>query len=79
MLPTVCVAQYFHDWEYKPHLPAWAQAGELSDLPQHWLLDGVPTAAQVVIDRLLRAVPRTHRQAVGKRNPSTIAELIEAV
>ncbi len=25
----VCVAQYFHDWEYKPHLPARAQAAEL--------------------------------------------------
>ncbi|KAL0199767.1 hypothetical protein M9458_002954, partial [Cirrhinus mrigala] len=52
-------------------------------LTQHWLLDGDPTASQVaermVIDRLLRALPRSHRQAVGMRNPSTKAELVEAI
>ncbi len=30
-----------------------------------------------VIDRLLRALPRTHRQAIGMRNPATVAELVE--
>ncbi len=41
-LSPVCAAQYFYDWEYKPHLPAQAQAAELSRLAQHWLLDGSP-------------------------------------
>ncbi len=31
-LSPVCAAQYFHDWEYKPRLPARAQAAELSRL-----------------------------------------------
>ncbi len=79
----VCVAQYFHDWEYKPHLPARAQAAELFRLAQYWLLDGEPTAAQiaehVVVNRLLRALPRTHSQAVGMWNPATIDELVEAM
>ncbi len=82
-LSSVCAAQYFHNWEYKPRLPARAQAAKLSRLARHWLLDGEPTAAQVaervVIDRFLRALLRTHRQAVGMRNPATIAELVEAV
>ncbi len=75
-LYPVCAAQYFHDWEYKSRLPARTRAAELSRLAQYWLLDGEPTAAQVaehvVIDRLLRALPRTHRQAFGIRNPATL-------
>uniref|UniRef100_A0A9J7Z5P0 Gypsy retrotransposon integrase-like protein 1 n=1 Tax=Cyprinus carpio carpio TaxID=630221 RepID=A0A9J7Z5P0_CYPCA len=46
-------------------------------------MDGDPTAAQVmervVIDCLLRALPRVHRQAVAMRNPGTTLELVEAV
>lgn len=79
-LSLVCAAQYFHDWEYKPHLPA--RAAELSHLARHWLLDEEPAAAQVVerviVDRFLRALPRTHCQAFGMRNPTTVAE-VEAV
>ncbi len=82
-LSPVCAAQYFHDWVYKPRLPARAQAAKLFRLAQHWLLDGEPTAARVadrvVIDQLLRALPRTHRQAIGMRNPATVAELVQAV
>ncbi len=33
----------------------------------------------MVIDRLLRALPRSHRQAVGMRNPTTTLELVEAI
>ncbi|KAL0176818.1 hypothetical protein M9458_029148, partial [Cirrhinus mrigala] len=73
----------FHDWEYKARVPTRAQAAELARIAQHWLLEGEPTAAQVVermvIDRLLRALPRSHRQAVGMRNPTTILELVEAI
>ncbi len=82
-LSSICVAQKFHEWEYKPRQPARAQAAELTRLAHHWLLDGVPSAAQVaervVIDRLLRALPRAHRQAVGMRNPTTTLELVEAI
>ncbi len=60
-----------HDWEYKPCLPA--QDTELSHLAQHWLLDGKPTAAQVAervfVNRLLRALTRTHRQRLGCGTP----------
>uniref|UniRef100_A0A8C2FBQ8 SCAN box domain-containing protein n=1 Tax=Cyprinus carpio TaxID=7962 RepID=A0A8C2FBQ8_CYPCA len=83
VLSSVCAAQYFHEWEYKLRLLARAQAAELPRLARHWLLDGDPTAAQVaeciVIDRFLRALPRTHRQVVRMRNPATVAKLVEAV
>ncbi len=82
-LSAVCAAQHFHVWEYKSRLPARAQAAELTRLAQHWLLEGNPSAAQVaervVIDRLLRALPRSHRQAVGMRNPTTTLKLVEAI
>ncbi|KAL1252156.1 hypothetical protein QQF64_019952 [Cirrhinus molitorella] len=52
-------------------------------LAQHWLLSGGPSASQVaervVIDRLLRALPRPIRQAAGMRNPTTVGELVEAI
>ncbi len=77
------VSQCFQEWVYQPRRPARAQAAELSRLAQHWLMDGAPTAAQVtervVIHHLLRALPRTHRQAVGMRNPTTTLELVEAI
>ncbi|KAI2645879.1 Retrovirus-related Pol polyprotein from transposon 17.6 [Labeo rohita] len=82
-LSPICAAQQFHEWEFKPRVPARAQAAELSRIAQHWLLEGNPTAAQVaervVVDRLLRALPRAHRQAVGMRNPTTTLELVEAI
>ncbi|KAI2652407.1 Retrovirus-related Pol polyprotein from transposon 17.6 [Labeo rohita] len=82
-LSSTCATQQFHDWEYRARVPARAQATELGRLAQHWLLEGEPTAVQVVewvvIDRLLRALPRSHRQAVGMRNPTTILELVEAI
>ncbi|KAL0162281.1 hypothetical protein M9458_041677, partial [Cirrhinus mrigala] len=82
-LSPICAAQQFHEWEFKPRVPARAQAAELNRIAQHWLLEGNPTAAQVaervVVDRLLRALPRAHRQAVGMRNPTTTQELVEAI
>ncbi|KAL0165652.1 hypothetical protein M9458_037496, partial [Cirrhinus mrigala] len=82
-LSPVCAAQYFYEWEYKPRLPAHAQVAELSRLAHNWLLEGDPTAEQVaervVIDWLLRALPHSHRQAIGMRNPSTTLELVEAI
>uniref|UniRef100_A0A8C2AXE9 SCAN box domain-containing protein n=1 Tax=Cyprinus carpio TaxID=7962 RepID=A0A8C2AXE9_CYPCA len=82
-LSSVCAAQYLHEWEYKPRLPARAQAAELSRLARHQLLEGDPMAAQVaervVIDQFLRALPRTYRQAVGMWNPATVTKVVEAV
>ncbi|KAL0186157.1 hypothetical protein M9458_017827, partial [Cirrhinus mrigala] len=82
-LSPICVAQQFHEWEFKPRVPARAQAAELSRIAQHWLLEGNPTAAQVaervVVDRLLCALPRSHRQAVGMRNPTSTLEFVEAI
>ncbi len=76
-------AQCFHDWVYQPRRPARTQAAKLTRLAQHWLMDGAPMAAlvteRVVVDRLLRALPRTHRQAVGMRNPTSTLELVEAI
>ncbi|KAL1279885.1 hypothetical protein QQF64_014485 [Cirrhinus molitorella] len=82
-LSPTAATQLFFDWEYNPRLPPRPQAAELSRLARHWLLFGDPTASQVaervVIDRLLRALPRSHRQAVGMRNPTNLGELVEAV
>ncbi|KAL1281507.1 hypothetical protein QQF64_000310 [Cirrhinus molitorella] len=68
----------FAEWEYKPRLPAHAQAAELPWVAHHWLLAGNLKADQVaervVIDWLLRDLPWAHRQAVGIRNPSTALE-----
>ncbi|KAI2646030.1 Retrovirus-related Pol polyprotein [Labeo rohita] len=82
-LSSICAAQQFHEWEYKARVPARAQAADLARLAQHWLMEGEPTAAQVVervvIDHFLHALPRSHRQAVGMRNPTTILELVETI
>ncbi len=82
-LSPVSAAQQFHDWEFNTRLPARAQAADLTRLAHHWLLTGSPTATQVaekvVIDRLLRALPRALRQAAGMRNPHTVGDLVEAI
>ncbi|KAL0163484.1 hypothetical protein M9458_042880 [Cirrhinus mrigala] len=82
-LSSICAAQQFHDWNYRPLLPVRTQAAELHRLAQHWLSPGEPTAAQIIervtIDFFLRALPRSHQQAVGMWNPSTLAEMVEAV
>ncbi len=82
-LSPMCAAQLFQDWEYRTRLPPLAQAAELTRLARHWLLTGGPTASQVaervIIDKLLRALPRPLRQAAGMRNPLTIGKLVEAI
>ncbi|KAL0184869.1 hypothetical protein M9458_020565, partial [Cirrhinus mrigala] len=82
-LSPICAAQKFNEWEYKARVPARAQAAELTRLAHYWLLEGDPTAAQVAewvaVDRLLRALPLSHLQAVGMKNPSTTLELVEAI
>ncbi|XP_067303559.1 uncharacterized protein [Pseudorasbora parva] len=82
-LSAISAAQLFHDWSYDPRRPPRLQAADLSRLAQHWLLAEGSTAIQVaervVIDRLLRALPRHLRQAVGMRKPTTKDELVEAI
>ncbi len=82
-LSPVCAAQQFTDWMYQPRRPARTQAAELTRLAQHWLMVGSPTAAQVtervIIDRLLRALPRAYRHAVGMRSSTTVLEVVEAI
>uniref|UniRef100_A0A8C1LU18 Gypsy retrotransposon integrase-like protein 1 n=1 Tax=Cyprinus carpio TaxID=7962 RepID=A0A8C1LU18_CYPCA len=82
-LSPICAAQQFHDWAYRARQPARAQAAELTRLAHHWLLTGGPSAhkvaERVVIDRLLRALPRALRQAAGMRNPTDLDELVEAI
>ncbi len=60
-LSPICAAQYFHEWEYKPRLPARAQVAELMRLAQHWLLEGSLSASQVaervVVDRFSEPFP----------------------
>nr|XP_055032771.1 uncharacterized protein LOC129421341 [Misgurnus anguillicaudatus] len=82
-LSPISAAQLFHEWAFDSRQPARTQAANLSRLAQHWLLAGDPSAHQVaervVVDRLLRALPRPLRQAAGMRNPSNIDELVEAI
>lgn len=82
-LSPICAAQLFLDWEYKTQLPARAQATELTHRAHHWLLAGGPITAQVaervMIDHLLRALPRPLWLAAGMRNPHTISNLVEAI
>ncbi len=68
-LSSVCAAQYFHDWDYKSRLPAWAQAAELSHLARHWLLDGEPTAAQVAERVVIDRFTQNHRPAAALPSP----------
>lgn len=59
------------------------EAAKLTRLAHHWLLSANPTAAQVaervVIDKLLRTLPRPLRQTAGMRNPQSVTELIKAI
>ncbi|XP_026116332.1 uncharacterized protein LOC113094960 [Carassius auratus] len=82
-LSPMCAARHFQQWTYDEHLTIRAQAARLTRLAHLWLLHDGPTVAQVaervVIDRLLRALPRHYRRLVNMRNPSSLAELMEAV
>uniref|UniRef100_A0A8C1NT83 Gypsy retrotransposon integrase-like protein 1 n=2 Tax=Cyprinus carpio TaxID=7962 RepID=A0A8C1NT83_CYPCA len=82
-LSPISAAQLFNEWTFDPRQPARAQAASLSRLAQHWLLAGGPTvhqvAERVVVDRLLRALPRPLRLAAGMRNPANVDELVEAI
>ncbi|KAI7789534.1 hypothetical protein IRJ41_013900 [Triplophysa rosa] len=82
-LSPISAAQQFHQWSYEDQVPVRAQAARLSRLVQLWLLAGEPSASQVaervVVDRLLRALPRRCRTTVGMKGPTTLREVVEAV
>lgn len=70
-LSPVCAVQQFHQWMYDELSPVRAQAARLTRLAPLWLLPGGPTATQVVekvvMDRLLRALPRHFQRAVSMK------------
>ncbi|KAL1276202.1 hypothetical protein QQF64_035825 [Cirrhinus molitorella] len=61
-LSTVCAAQLFADWDYKPGRPARAQPAELTRLAQQWLLAGNPKASQVAERVVVDLCQRRHRR-----------------
>ncbi len=80
---TTCAAQQFKQWTYDERKPVRSQAAHLARLTHLWLLARTPSADQVaervIVDWLLRALPRTLRRPVSMRNPLDIAEQVEAV
>lgn len=82
-LSPVSASQQFHQWAYEEQVPVRAQATQLTLLEYLWLLTGEPSATQVaekvVIDRLLRSLPRRFRTIVSMRGPTTIREVVKAV
>ncbi len=82
-LSPMCTAQQFFQWTYDERKTVRTQTAQLARLAHLWLLTGSPTADQVaekvVVDRLLRALPRQLRRPVRMKNPSDIASLVEAV
>ncbi|KAI7815003.1 hypothetical protein IRJ41_025378 [Triplophysa rosa] len=82
-LSPVTAAQQFQEWMYNEAAPIRAQVAQLTRLTHLWLLTGEPTASQVaekvMLDRLLRALPRRLRGPVSMRNPSSLRELVESI
>ncbi|KAI7802247.1 hypothetical protein IRJ41_004894 [Triplophysa rosa] len=82
-LSAISAAHLFFKWTYDENTPVRAQAAQLSRLGHLWLLSDRPTASQVaervVVDRLLRALPRRYRTAVSMRGPTILMDLIESV
>ncbi|XP_016141323.1 uncharacterized protein [Sinocyclocheilus grahami] len=78
-LSPMGAAQQFYQWTYDERQPVRAQAAQLARLTHLWLLAGSPTpdqvAEKVLIDRLLRALPRPLRRPVSMRNPQDVHSL----
>ncbi|XP_073804753.1 uncharacterized protein [Danio rerio] len=82
-LSNISAAQQFSQWSYDDKQPVRTQAANLSRLGRLWLLGGDPTAVQVaeklVIEKMMRALPRRLRTLTSMRNPDSLAALVEAV
>ncbi|XP_073789446.1 protein NYNRIN-like [Danio rerio] len=81
-LSNISAAQQFSQWSYDDKQPVRTQAANLSRLGRLWLLGGDPTAVQVaekvVIEKMMRALPRRLRTLTSMRNPDSLAALVEA-
>ncbi len=79
----MCAAQQFFQWTYDERKTVRTQTAQLAQLAHLWLLTGSPTADQVaenvIIDRLMRALPRPLRRPVSMKNPCDITSHVEAV
>ncbi|XP_073787713.1 uncharacterized protein [Danio rerio] len=82
-LSTISAAQQFSLWSYYEKQPVRTQAAHLSRLGRLWLLGGDPSAIQVaekvVIEKMMRTLPRRLRTLTSMRNPDSLAALVEAV
>ncbi|XP_056313748.1 uncharacterized protein LOC130229132 [Danio aesculapii] len=82
-LSAISAAQQFAIWTYDEKTPVRTQAAQLSRLGRLWLLGGDPSGVQVaekvVVEKLLRALPRRLRGLTSMRNPGSLAALVEAV
>ncbi|XP_073809816.1 uncharacterized protein [Danio rerio] len=82
-LSNISAAQQFSQWSYDDKKLVRTQAANLSRLGRLWLLGGDPTAVQVaekvVIEKIMRALPKRLRTLTSMRNPDSLAALVEAV
>ncbi|XP_073763463.1 uncharacterized protein [Danio rerio] len=82
-LSTISAAQQFSQWSYDEKQPVRTQAAQLSRLGRLWLLGGDPSAVQVaekvMVEKMMRALPRHLRTLTSMRNPGSLATLVEAV
>ncbi|XP_073787852.1 uncharacterized protein [Danio rerio] len=80
-LSNISAAQQFSQWSYDDKQPVRTQAANLSRLGRLWLLGGDPTAVQVaekvVIEKMMRALPRRLRTLTSMKNPDSLAALVE--
>lgn len=82
-ISPINAAHQFQAWTFHEEEPVRAQAAHLTRLTHLWLRPEESTAAQVaervVIDRMLRALPRRLRAPVSMKDPGTYRELVEAM
>ncbi|XP_053505891.1 zinc finger protein with KRAB and SCAN domains 4-like [Ictalurus furcatus] len=73
-------AAEFHQWRYRPGIKPRGQMDTLLRLTKRWLQPAMHSATEVVemvaVDRFLRTLPPTERQAVGMRAPGTSRKLL---
>ncbi|XP_053479304.1 uncharacterized protein LOC128606843 isoform X2 [Ictalurus furcatus] len=76
-------AAEFHRWRYRLGAKPRGQMDTLLRLTKRWLQPDMHSATEVVervaMDRFLRTLPPTERQAVGMRAPGTSRELFTAL
>lgn len=76
-MSSVCAAQQFTGWTYDDNLPFVIKQPVLHTLVEN--PTGVRVSEKVVIERLLCTLPRRLRVLLSMRNPTSLAQLVEAV